>query len=290
MIDLRLYVPTQRLVYLVRWGIPKLPNAKWYWPAAVERIYLSKLLTLAGRLKAETELLLIPRLPALFREAEINRPKADAWPDSVQQLIQSLSISLDQPFNEAEAMALQIGQQGSKWNNVKWQETLVRVFGVNLFQMEPWLYPQLQAFAKTNAGLIKSMKTQYISSIEQATMKALQSGQRWETFAKTIQAGEFTDKYVDKAKFQAKLVARDQIGKLNGDLTRMRQQDIGVKSYIWRTMKDERVRDSHRSLDGKEFDYAGRNRPPNGEDPGQAVNCRCNQEASFIPLVYSMAA
>jgi SPP1 gp7 family putative phage head morphogenesis protein len=289
MIDLRLYVPAKRLVYLIRRGIPKLPNAKFYWPAAVERLYLKHLLDLAEELGKATEEILIPRLPGIFREAESQRPKTDAWPGDVQQLVEALSISLDKPFGEVEAMALNIGQMGSAWNNAKWQETLVKVFGVNLFQSEPWLYPQLQAFAKTNAGLIKSMKTQYVSNIERTTLEALQSGTRWETFAKTIQAGEFTDKYVGKAKYQSKLIARDQMGKLNGDLTRMRQQDIGIKRYVWRTMKDERVRDSHAALEGKEFAWTGSGSRSLGQ-PGSEISCRCFGEASFLPLVYSMAA
>ncbi len=41
---------------------------------------------------------------------------------------------------------------------------------------------------------------------------------------------------------RAKLLARDQVGKLNGRLTQRRQQDIGVEMYIWSTSRDERMR------------------------------------------------
>ncbi|WP_241971166.1 minor capsid protein [Actinobacillus lignieresii] len=57
---------------------------------------------------------------------------------------------------------------------------------------------------------------------------------------------------------RARLIARDQIGKLNARLTQLRQQQIGVKSYIWRTSLDERVRKWHKSREGERFDWDAR--------------------------------
>lgn len=42
--------------------------------------------------------------------------------------------------------------------------------------------------------------------------------------------------------------------------------------YIWRTQKDDKVRDLHRVREGKIFYWY---QPPQGGHPGQAPGCRC---------------
>jgi SPP1 gp7 family putative phage head morphogenesis protein len=65
------------------------------------------------------------------------------------------------------------------------------------------------------------------------------------------------------------------VAKLNGKLTESRQRDIGVEGYIWRTVGDERVRETHESVDG---DYYSWDNPPSetdGNAPGEDYQCRC---------------
>ena len=76
---------------------------------------------------------------------------------------------------------------------------------------------------------------------------------------------------------RAMFIARDQIAKLNGEIQRAQQTDAGIKEYIWSTVEDERVRKSHRELNGRKFSW---NNPPENSDgrrchPGQDFNCRC---------------
>ena len=55
---------------------------------------------------------------------------------------------------------------------------------------------------------------------------------------------------------RATLIARDQVGKLNGALTRARHEAAGIEKYVWSSSKDERVREAHRELDGRTFSWA----------------------------------
>lgn len=85
---------------------------------------------------------------------------------------------------------------------------------------------------------------------------------------------------------RAKLIARDQTGKIIGDLNKERQTGMGIKSYIWQTSEDERVvgtpggefpegnfvHGNHFERNGKEFLWAV---PPFDGHPGQPINCRC---------------
>lgn len=96
-------------------------------------------------------------------------------------------------------------------------------------------------------------------------------------------------------KKSADLIARDQIQKAHSDLTRLRHRELGITEYKWLTGRDERVRPSHRVLEGKICSYDDVNvYKNNAEDkdwlqkstiggalyhPGQEVLCRCTEIA-----------
>ena len=60
-----------------------------------------------------------------------------------------------------------------------------------------------------------------------------------------------------------------------GLINQLRQQDLGIERYIWRSQDDAKVRDSHAEYDDQVFRW---NEPPAGGHPGQAHNCRCFAE------------
>ena len=75
------------------------------------------------------------------------------------------------------------------------------------------------------------------------------------------------------------MLARDQIAKLNGDITQQQQQDAGVVEYVWSTSGDSRVRPSHAALNHKRFRWDD---PPVVDEktgrrchPGKDYQCRC---------------
>lgn len=74
-------------------------------------------------------------------------------------------------------------------------------------------------------------------------------------------------------------VARDQVLKLQGVVTRVRSEDLGIETYTWDTSNDSRVRPDHRRLNGKVFAW---NDPPvvnlktgRRAHPGGDFYCRC---------------
>lgn len=74
-----------------------------------------------------------------------------------------------------------------------------------------------------------------------------------------------------------------------GLINQLRQQDLGVERYIWRSRDDAKVRDSHADYDDQIFRW---DQPPAGGHPGQAHNCRCVAEpvaprdAMITPVEY----
>ncbi len=60
-----------------------------------------------------------------------------------------------------------------------------------------------------------------------------------------------------------------------GLINQLRQEDLGIEQYIWRSQDDAKVRDSHAGYDDQVFRWDD---PPVGGHPGEAQNCRCYAE------------
>lgn len=127
-----------------------------------------------------------------------------------------------------------------------------------------------------NVSLIKSIPSQYTDKLEALVMNALQTGQTNEDLAQEIKKlGYSTD-------FRARLIAADQMGKINGAITKVRHLDIGFESYTWSTSKDERVRPLCQSHEGKTFRW---DTPPKGGHPGQKIKCRCTALPNYEDIL-----
>lgn len=135
---------------------------------------------------------------------------------------------------------------------------------------------QIAGFAQTNADLITGLGHRMAEDIAKVVEDGVVMGSRWETIAKRLEhVGGVTES-------RAALIARDQVGKLYGDINRQRQGNLGVTRYVWRTVRDNRVREEHESLDGESFDWGA---PPPDGHPGEAVNCRCYADPDFSDLL-----
>lgn len=131
---------------------------------------------------------------------------------------------------------------------------------------------------RDNVSLIGGMQAKWYADVEAVIRDAAVKGLAPSAIEKAIarESGKFGR--------HAKLIAQDQIGKLNGKVAEYRQTSAGITSYRWSTSRDERVRRTHRALEGSVQSWAS---PPvseaNGErnHPGMAVKCRC----SPVPLL-----
>lgn len=124
----------------------------------------------------------------------------------------------------------------------------------------------LDGWIRANVDLITSVSTKYIDQVEERVRDALRRGVATQDLRKQI------EERFGVAKSRAELIARDQLGKLAGQVTQRRSEDAGASRYLWSTSGDERVRDSHRALDGLVFSWDA---PPAVGHPGQDYQCRC---------------
>lgn len=139
-----------------------------------------------------------------------------------------------------------------------------RLLGIDP-RRDPGVAGPLEKFREDNVRLITSIADDQLARVK-AVLDA-NFGLRAEALAEKLQ------EQFGATESKAKLIARDQTLKLNGNLSQIRQTNAGIEEYIWTTSGDERVRDSHEANEGKRFRW---DVPPvETGHPGQDYQCRC---------------
>ncbi len=250
----------------------------WQHPDGVEREYRSYLLReVVGRFRDAVEGRLLDALPALVDQARRSRPDArdDQWGDDVERLIDDIRKATDRTQPQHLERSTEIARGVSDFNRQQFQRIAQATLGVTLKLNEPYLSEQLDSFARENARLIKSIPGDELDRIEGLVQRGLRAGRGYDDLAKEVRHR------VDVSESRSRLIARDQTQKLNSNLTELRQKEVGVRSYIWQTSRDERVRSRHAANQGKEFRWDD---PPSSGHPGAGVNCRCYAAPVLEPI------
>lgn len=164
----------------------------------------------------------------------------------------------------------------------EWKKAVDRTLGVNIMEdyyLGEFFQTTLDRWVDENVSLIKTIPADTLGDMRTVVKEGFVNGKSATYIMKEIQ-----HKY-DVGKTHARLLARDQIGKLNASITEAQQRDAGIEEYIWDTCGDSRVRKSHRALDGKRCRWDD---PPVVDfktgrrcHPGQDYECRCRAKPIF---------
>ena len=274
----------------------------WLYPSGVDRTYTAMLRRVALEVSQETE--------RQLRERELLR--LDSWSDDLDALMAYLLEFSGQVIAPVFFRLPNVYAAVSVFNDKQWRlvvksgtgltipaaggmpaaftaisdpRAITARFGlgVDVYRSEPWLAELQKNWISQNTQLIKSIPAQYLSKVEQTVRNGVMQGIAPRELAKEIKAlYGVTDR-------RAKIIARNEIGNANAELTKYRQMDLGVKKYRWVTAHDERVRGnpsgrypgaipSHYARDGKVFEWAN---PPAGGHAGFAILCRCYSSPLF---------
>lgn len=123
----------------------------------------------------------------------------------------------------------------------------------------------LDAFVDENCKLIKSVQREQLDKIALAIKRGILEGRLTKDITKDIRQTTMLSKR------RAQLIARASPLQYSGALTKHNQMSAGIKSYVWQSSRDERVRASHRKYDGEIFSWDSA-----GPHPRSEVNCRCD--------------
>ncbi len=254
------------------------------YPRAIEREYVKALVALMVRSQGafnDLERELPGLLESARREARIDSSIAtsgyryDAGEGKrVRQLIEEARKRMKESVltPELERLAEQFAQRTTSMQRIQLNRQVHAALGVDLFGGDGRMRPLMEAFVDSNVGLITKLGDDVAGRVETSVLRAVQDAKPWSEFASELQA------QYDFGETRAKIIARDQIGKLYGQANATRQRELGIRRFTWRTSGDERVRDEHEALDGQVFEYDD---PPSEGLPGEPILCRCSAEPYF---------
>lgn len=214
-------------------------------------------------------------MPSAVAQADVVR--ADSPTSDVQEIMAALRLKYGNVLTDEllEELAMSIYAEINVKNLAEFEskfEGQLLIPGIS----PGWTIAQGQVFVAQNVSLIKSLTEDTWGRVEGIMLRGLQSGLRVEGMEQQIRQA------FGVSRSRAALIARDQVGKAQGQINQQRQRQVGVEEFIWSTSQDERVRSSHAAVNGKKFRW---DNPPtiDGEvaTPGSPVRCRC----SAIPVI-----
>lgn len=296
----------------------KLP--KWRYPNSIEKDYRKDLNRMIDQWFFEVENIIIPQYDSWLLEynGSINR---DDWSDDIDSSIIELEERFDTHTKKIIDKLPEIALGISLFNKKQWDKIMKSGLGMIISKPEPWIISVEKNFTSTNISLIKKMQSDTLDGTRKIINDGIKNNRDSSFVKRQLMSTSKLDSLDTKSgesnvslkrsmkNTRARVIARDQTGKLNGTLTENRQKSIGVSGYTWRNSQDERVRgnpsgkypdapNDHWSREGKKFlwDYSTgdipegyEESPPPDGNPGEAINCRCFAEPDFstieLPLV-----
>ena len=180
------------------------------------------------------------------------------------------------------------------FSEAQFKKIIEKGIHVNLPTTAEWWDKMKTSWMEDNYTLITSNAKNYISQINSIVEQGVVNGLGVDKVTKQI-----FEKTESLTKKHCKLLARDQMGKLNGQITQAQNEELGLDLYVWDTAMDDRVRDSHQLMQGLlcRWDDAlvcsydgGKTwvpRPSGAVDlhPGQDIQCRCSGLTYYPELI-----
>lgn len=182
----------------------------------------------------------------------------------IASIVQEYHLQVASSFIESKIK--QMFDTVNNFNAEELKSTLKSSLGVDVFASEPYLNNMKDLWVKQNVSLITNVEDQYFSRVEDIISTGVRSGTMTSDISQQI------SDQTGVSSRRAQLIARDQVGTLNGQLTKQRQTNIGIDEYIWSTSHDKRVRPLHKPRDGQRFSW---DNPPSDGHPGMPISCRC---------------
>lgn len=180
--------------------------------------------------------------------------------------------------NQADYLARLAAKKALHWTDDRLAKEIARSLKIDIrpvLSEHGRVMERFKEMNEWNVQLIKSIPDRMLDELEYKLETAWASGER------TSSIEEIVNGVANDADVNAKRIARDQMNKMNSAFNQVRQTELGIESYIWRSSGDERTRADHKDLDGRTFrwdDPGPLTGTIDGEPchPGQDIQCRCD--------------
>ena len=141
------------------------------------------------------------------------------------------------------------------------------------FKMSAAMKDIMKATIAEQVGLIRSIPQQYLVNVQGAVMRSVTAGRDLGPLAKEI------EKQYGVTRRRAAFIAQSQNNLATASMTRVRQQELGIKEAIWlHSGGGKKPRPSHVANSGKRYNIATGWFDPKVKRkiwPGELPRCRC---------------
>lgn len=250
---------------------------------AIELSYATEIHLLQFKLKKVIDQIVVPQIESLVKHA--GNVRLDDWSDELDRSIELARATFNgiTPREDIQDLALKYAQETSKYQRLQLAQSLQTAIGVNVFFDNAKLLGRMKAHVKQNVDLITSIDDDLLKEVSGRLTTGIRAGARVEELRDMIE-----ERY-DVSKSRASLIARDQVGKFYGEINHDRQTSLGIQSYVWRGVLDQKERPMHVDLEGQVFQWGA---PPITNDqgdrnePGGDYQCRCTGEPVLSDLSF----
>jgi uncharacterized protein with gpF-like domain len=276
------------------------PKAPTY-PLAIEREYAKYISNTVNR-TADSAIELLR--PFLMKYTPAHTDSVDSELDDIMSKLEeelgviygTNALSSGMLFRTLESIAEQILGKNSAFMQAE-----IKIVSGHEMQLDYSWWPETKAlWEQENYKLITGLNEEYIKKLNSVVINGVQNGTPFETLVDQIKA--VNDNMSDA---RARLIARDQTGKLQGLISKAQQTSIGMTAYYFMTAHDEKTRGnprgkypraiSHWALDGMlcawsnnsvysdDLGVTWKQRPSSWIHlaPGMDIQCRCTAASSW---------
>lgn len=277
----------------VRPPMARIRGTAWLWPHNAERRYAELIRkALLGFVEA-----LRPSVEAVARNWA--KETRDGVGDDLERLQGEVDKQAAKFFgNDLAGQISDLGREIDMFNGEQFNRFSELAIGQRWDNHDPEARQAIKDWSKNNYSLVKSLPAEHVKRLNQVITDGVQQGKAWTDIAQEVQGiGEGLSRQ------KAQLIARDQIGKLNGHLSKSRLKEAGVDCYVWQATTDERTRASHAAMNGLVCSIddptvysedGGRTWIPRTSamvhaHPGEEIQCRCTK-APYMEALFREAA
>jgi uncharacterized protein with gpF-like domain len=255
------------------------------YPVGIENIYIISSKNLINSWISLYNSIIIPILPLIYSEYPI---KIDSWHESLNAYIAILEGHIKNSVSNFKNTIVNIADRTTHWNSRQWEKHVKFVLGKTFMSNASHKQEIKNAFIDKEVSKFNSIATGAIDIFKNASISAIKNN-RLEP-----------DLNLKALKAQTEKGLTLSIASFNSELYRDEQLGLGIEEYIWRTMRDLKVRDSHRPLEGKICSWKDPTIFKYTQDGtwiskssiggvmlhvGEDYNCRCYPEANFLKLL-----
>lgn len=266
-----------------------------------------------------TEVSILPNIEKWLNE---NKTRFDAWEDEKDNAEKEMDSLQDYWFKGVGYTILvnklrQLFWDVQTFNEKEFVKVINHISGVTPNIFENFLPAMEKRWINDNVSLIRNISDDYRKKISMVISNGVSNDKNMVGIRKEIESLN-----TEIQGSRAKLVARDQVGKINGQMQKRKQENIGISWYTWETSIDERVvgnpnglypignkkHGDHWALEGKICDWADdtiyadtiqdamkgdwkkRTTQMPKTIPGVEIQCRCFATPIMLDMLEGLAA